>query len=444
MSPLRLTLRTAAVLAITLPLLTGSLNWQPPAARAQVTPKLQIAQDFPDPDVISVGGTWYAYATNTGGRNVPVATAPSPDGPWTVQSTDALPQLGGWASGGLTWAPDVSRRTDGSFLLYYVAHDTASNRQCIGAATAGSPLGPFTPVGSGPLVCNPDEGGDIDPSSFVDTDGSRYLLYKNDGNAVGVTPWIYLQPVTADGLGLVGGRTGLIRVDRTEEHGVIEAPVLVHRPSQYVLFYSGGCYCDSGYFTGYATSSSITGSYAKAYRPLLTTDSLDGAVDGPGGADVLADRIVFHGWIDNHSARGMYVADLGWAGDYPVVRGSRVRYEAERGALNHCVVRTNAAGASQGAVVAYIDYPDSWVDLTVFAASAGNHTVHVGYANGSGATATHSLQVNGGPATVVSYPVTGWDNWQQVAVDVDLNAGWNTLRFTHRDLYAELDHAEVA
>jgi len=134
----------------------------------------------------------------------------------------------------------------------------------------------------------------------------------------------------------------------------------------------------------------------------------------------------------------------GWAGDYPVVRGSRVRYEAERGALNHCVVRINAAGASQGAVVAYIDYPDSWVDLTVFAASAGNHTVHVGYANGSGATATHSLQVNGGPATVVSYPVTGWDNWQQVAVDVDLNAGWNTLRFTHRDLYAELDYAEVA
>jgi hypothetical protein len=121
-----------------------------------------------------------------------------------------------------------------------------------------------------------------------------------------------------------------------------------------------------------------------------------------------------------------------------------VRYEAERGQLNHCVVRTNAAGASQGAVVAYIDYPDSWVEITVFAASAGNHSVWVGYANGSPATATHYLHVNGTGPAVVSYPVTGWDNWQQVRVEVNLAAGWNVLRFTHKDWYAELDYIEVS
>lgn len=445
MSARRLTLRAVTVIAIALGfVLTGLPGLAPPAAHAQAQPKLLIGQDFPDPDVLRAGGTYYAYATNTGGRNLPVATAPSPDGPWTVRSTDALPRLGAWASTGWTWAPDVSRRADGRFLLYYTARHTASGRQCLGAALATSPLGPFTPVGTGPLVCNAGEGGNIDASSFVDADGSRYLLYKNDGNAIGVPTWIYLQRVGADGLTFLGGRTGLIRNDKPEERGVIEAPVLVRRPSQYVLFYAGGCYCDGGYFTSYAVAGSITGPYAKAYRPLMTTASLDGAVDGPGGADVLSNRILFHGWIHNRSARGVYVADLGWANDYPVVRGSRVRYEAEGGRLNHCQVRTGASGASQGAVVAYIDYPDSWVEMTVYAASAGNHSVHVGYANGSPAAATHSLQVNGGAPVVVSYPVTGWDNWRQVRVDVNLAAGWNTLRFTHRDWYAELDYIEVA
>ena len=87
---------------------------------------------------------------------------------------------GAWARGGLTWAPDVSQRADGRYLLYYTAHSIAINRQCIGAALASSPLGPFEPVGTGPLVCDAGDAGDIDPSSFVDTDGRRYLLYKND------------------------------------------------------------------------------------------------------------------------------------------------------------------------------------------------------------------------------------------------------------------------
>ena len=443
MSIRRLAARAALMLGIVAAsVVTGLPGMSPPAAHAHVEPALVIDENFPDPDVLQVGSTWYAYATNTGGRNVPIATAPSPDGPWTVLSTDALPQLGAWAREGLTWAPDVSRRPDGMFLLYYTARHAGYDVQCIGAAVSDDPRGPFDPMDE-PLVCNPSEGGDIDASSFVDTDGSRYLLYKNDGNAIGVPTWIYLQRVADNGIDFLGGRVGLIRNDRPEEHGVIEAPVLVKRPSQYVLFYSGGCFCDENYFTSYAVAPSITGPYTKAYRPLMTTATLDRAADGPGGADVLEDKIIFHGWI-YPGARGVYVADLGWANDYPVVRGSRVRYEAERGVLNHCVVRTGAKDASQGAVVAYIDYPDSWVEITVFTPSAGNHSVHVAYANGSPTTASHTLQVNGGDPIVVSYPVTGWDNWEQVTVEVDLEAGWNTLRFTHHEWYAELDFIEVA
>ena len=69
--------------------------------------------------------------------------------------------------------------------------------------------------------------------------------------------------------------------------------------------------------------------------------------------------------------------------------------------------------------------------------------LHVGYANGSGATASHGLVVNGNNQGAVSYPATGWDNWRQRSVSVTLNAGWNTIRLTKGDLYAEVDYLEV-
>ncbi|WP_211302814.1 family 43 glycosylhydrolase [Allonocardiopsis opalescens] len=407
-----------------------------------VPPGLVIDEDFPDPDVTRFGDTYYAYSTNNANGHVPYATAPSVDGPWTIRG-NALPALGAWASSGYTWAPDVSQRADGSYLLYYTARSTATNRQCIGAAVASSPAGPFAPLGSGPLVCDPAEGGDIDASSFTDADGSRYLLYKDDGNAIGQPTQIWLQPVAADGVTFTGPRTELLRSDRADEGGVIEAPVLVRRASQYVLFYSANGYGGDAYVTSYATSPSLTGTYTKAFRPLMSTASVDGRVSGPGGQDIVGDHIVFHGWINGNTQRGMYVADLGWANDFPVVRGSRVRYEAESGRLNNAIVRDNAAGASQGRVAAGIDHADSWVEITVFAPTPGAYTAHVGYAAGYG-DAQHTLTVNGGAATVVDYPDQGWDNWRQRSVPVELAAGWNTLRFQHRTAWAELDYVEVA
>jgi len=94
-------------------------------------------------------------------------------------------------------------------------------------------------------------------------------------------------------------------------------------------------------------------------------------------------------------------------------------------------------------VVAYIDYADSWVENSVFAPVAGGYTLHVGYANGSAAAASHGLVVNGNSQGAVSYPVTGWDNWQQSSVPVTLNAGWNTIRLTKGDLSTEGDYLEL-
>ena len=63
-------------------------------------------RDFPDPFVLKVGDTYYAYATNGGGSNVQTAT--SKDLVHWTAGPDALPKLGSWDFTGNTWAPEVA------------------------------------------------------------------------------------------------------------------------------------------------------------------------------------------------------------------------------------------------------------------------------------------------------------------------------------------------
>src|SRR6478672_9566127 len=92
-----------------------------------------IDQDFPDPDVLRVGDTFYAYATNSPAANVQLAT--SRDGKtWSVSDSDALPTLPAWALPGKTWAPDVSAAASGRYLMYVVMASSSPALQCIGVA----------------------------------------------------------------------------------------------------------------------------------------------------------------------------------------------------------------------------------------------------------------------------------------------------------------------
>ena len=281
-----------------------------------------IDQDFPDPDIVSSGGQYVAFATNSPAYKIQEATSPDLTH-WSYRADDALTQLPAWATSGRTWAPDVSQAPGGGWVMYFVAEDSASHKQCIGVATAAKVLGPYLPASDAPVVCPISEGGAIDPQLFTDTDGTRYLVFKTDGNCCALDTWIELAQLSADGKSTVGTPTRLIRQTLGWEGKVVEAPTLIRHGSHYVLLYSANDYSHDRYAIGVATAVSLNGPYRKRPEPLLSTASSHGLYLGPGGQDVVAgpkgDALVFHSWDVSYAYRAMRSLPLRWRGDAPAV-----------------------------------------------------------------------------------------------------------------------------
>ncbi|MGI8815001.1 MAG: glycoside hydrolase family 43 protein [Pseudonocardia sp.] len=318
-------LAIAVVVLATAPAITAATA-SAAAPSPTPVPAPVISRDFPDPSVLAVGSSYWAYSTASGYgsavRHVPLSRAIGLHGPWT-DGGDAMPALPSWVDsvrGGSIWAPDVSARSDGSYLLYFTGRAKApQNVQCIGAALASSPKGPFHAVSDKPLVCRPDDVDSIDPSAFPDADGKQYVLYTSGrGKST-----IWAQQVTKDGLTPVGERSALLTADRPEEAGVVEAPTLVRRGGKYVLFYSANRYNSGAYFANYATASSLAGPFVKSPGALLNKSSLGGGFTNPGGQDVVPgtkqDYLVFHGYA-RPGQRSMYVVGLHWVGSKPTLR----------------------------------------------------------------------------------------------------------------------------
>ena len=290
-----------------------------------------INADFPDPDIVLVGDTYYAYATGPLGQPTNLQAARSKDLVTWEPLGEALPALPLWAKAqaGVTWAPDVSLAADGkTLIMYYTTHDAASNKQCIGVATATKPEAAFQSQGVAkekPFICQPQEGGSIDPASFVDEDGSRYVVWKSDGNCCNMDTWIYIQKVSADGLTLQAQPTRLIKEDQAWEGNIVEGPTLWKHNKKYYLFYSANWYKGEKYAVGYAVSDSVLGPYRKPDKPILTTDMQNGAAFGPGGQDIIEkngkDWIVYHSWDPTFNYRWLQIDPLLWEGDAPKVDG---------------------------------------------------------------------------------------------------------------------------
>ncbi|MDP9442075.1 MAG: glycoside hydrolase family 43 protein, partial [Actinomycetota bacterium] len=233
----------AAVLAVVGGLvLPSSASGAAPASTASV-----YERDFPDPFLLRVGDTYYGYATNGSSH---VRTIRSPDLVRWSPVADAMPVLPDWTVPGHLWAPAVLPRA-GSYVMYYTTRDAHTGLQCLGRAVAASPAGPFSDRSSGPFLCQPDRGGSIDPSPFVDADGTPYLIWKSEGIAGREPTRLWVQQLSDDATALVGAPTELLRQDQAWEFPIIEGPSMVRDGDRYYLFYAGGRWDTPGYAIGY-------------------------------------------------------------------------------------------------------------------------------------------------------------------------------------------------
>jgi len=282
--------------------------------------------DFPDPDVIRVGTTYYGYATNSATGNVQMIQSTDLM-QWTVLG-DALSHLPAWAGHGSTWAPGVFE-LNGTFVLYYTAFDTLTSTQCVSVAVAHSPLGPFVDSSTSPLVCQPDLGGSIDPNPFIDAGGTPYVTWKSEG-ANGQPPTIWAQQLSADGTALVGrGPTALLKPSQRWEGGVVEGPSILVWSGHYYLFYSANNWRTANYTIGVAACRGPTGPCSKPFdRPIIGSQA---TMSGPGGPSLFTDPqgvlwIAFHAWlpsaVDYPHSRLLFLRQVTFTDDLPVVQSA--------------------------------------------------------------------------------------------------------------------------
>ncbi|MFE5503680.1 cellulase family glycosylhydrolase [Amycolatopsis japonica] len=109
-----------------------------------------------------------------------------------------------------------------------------------------------------------------------------------------------------------------------------------------------------------------------------------------------------------------------------------VQYESEDATISRGVVEANHTGFTGSGFVNYDNVTGSYVEYTVNAAQAGQHTLTFRYANGTTANRPLDVTVNGSLAVDdLGFAGTGaWTTWRTVTTTVTLVAGSNKIRTT--------------
>jgi hypothetical protein len=281
-----------------------------------------LSTDAADPDITWDGRQYVLHTTNTGYGNVPAWTS-SDLSNWTFAG-DALPKLPTWADAGWTWAPTSIRRADGRWFLYFsaaVKGKRTKNGQplkCLGVASAMSATGPFTVVkerDAAPLLCQPNLGGDIDPSTYRQgSNGYSYLVTKTDGNSSALPTTIQNRRLDSNLWSFARGlnpSTLLKSTTGTWEGQIIEGPDLLATSGRLHLLYSGGDFASTAYGEGQARCGS-TGTLCVRNGRLLD-DPAFGA--GAGGASAFGARtgsplLAWHAYKEGTKTRLLSVGTL--------------------------------------------------------------------------------------------------------------------------------------
>ncbi|MEV0384714.1 cellulase family glycosylhydrolase [Nonomuraea sp. NPDC050643] len=130
------------------------------------------------------------------------------------------------------------------------------------------------------------------------------------------------------------------------------------------------------------------------------------------------------------SARLAVLAAIVAASLQAVPAQAATTYEAENATVSQGAVESNHAGYSGSGFVNYDNITGSYVEFAIDAATAGQATLTLRYANGTTTNRPMSIAVNGATSTR-DFPGTGaWTTWQEATLTTTLNAGVNTVRAT--------------
>jgi beta-xylosidase len=187
------------------------------------------------------------------------------------------------------WAPDVAKFGD-HYILYFTSQlqGVSPDTKCIGDAISTNPAGPYI-ASQVPFICQQSLGGSIDPRVFVDSNGQPSMIWKSDQNARSNDPTqIWSQPLSADGLQLVGSPTVIFQPDAAWQGSIVEAPQMVLVNGAYDLFYSGGWFNQASYAIGVAQCAGALGPCHDTTASPLLGSSLQGW--GPGEESVFSNN----------------------------------------------------------------------------------------------------------------------------------------------------------
>ncbi|MDP3155574.1 MAG: glycoside hydrolase family 43 protein [Archangium sp.] len=280
-----------------------------------------VATDCPDPGVMKDGDTYYMACTSDGAANAYPLRRSTDLVNWT-RIGNVMPQANKpiWA-GGDFWAPEL-HKVGSTYIAYFSARHT-NGVFALGAATSSVPQGPYQARNT-PLL-QTGSPGVIDVHFYEAPNGTRYLLWKPDSNAIGQQTSIRIQTLAADGLSLTGTQTTLLVNDRAWEGNVIEGPWMIHQGGYFYLFYSANGYASTAYAVGVARATSPTGPFTKRATPILVTR---GAWAGPGHGSIVkgpsGDWVhVYHSWeagnVGQSPGRQVLVDRITFESDWPVM-----------------------------------------------------------------------------------------------------------------------------
>lgn len=269
-----------------------------------------------DPFIMYYDGVYYAYGTGGDGPGFDVYLSDDLK-TWRRHPQKALSPENSYGKSGF-WAPEVYlNHADGRFYLFY----TSEEHICV--ATGDSPLGPFSQESRSPMI----EGKAIDPSLFIDTDGTPYLYFVRftDGNVIWSAEldrddWTSLNEDTMKEC-IVAGLPW-----ETVMGKVAEGPSVLKKEGIYYMIYSANHFMSPDYAVGYATSSSPADGWVKNSSPIMRRP---GNLVGTGHGAVFTDRdgkerYVFHSHRDSSAVhpRILHIADVR-------VEDGRVKIDAE-------------------------------------------------------------------------------------------------------------------